>query len=81
MSSQCDLANFCQFIVDRLAEGDLHLSPEEALTQWRAEQLKTDDFDATVAALRKAFAAVDAGDKGRSVDEFDREFRERRGIR
>ena len=48
------------------------MSPEEALILWREEQ-------ETLAAIREGLHDVEAS-RAKSLDEFDRDFRQRHGI-
>ncbi|MBI4606151.1 MAG: hypothetical protein HY721_29645 [Planctomycetes bacterium] len=77
---QAELIRFHRFISDRLGQGAGDLSPEEALDLWRAENPSPDEHAEAVAALREAIADMKAGDSGQPLEEFDREFRERRGL-
>ena len=74
-----ELAQFQQFISDRLENGP-SLSPEEALDLWRAENPKADEFTDTVRALQEALTDMDGGDRGITLEEFDRAFRRGHGL-
>lgn len=74
-----ELAQFQQFLVDHLQKGD-GLSPEEALDLWRLRHPNPDDLADSVRALREALAEFDAGERGVSLEEFDREFRRHHGL-
>jgi hypothetical protein len=67
------LQSFHRFVSKKLeADAAVNLSPEEALAQWREEQ-------ETLAAIREGLADVEAG-RTKSLEEFDRDFRQRHGI-
>jgi hypothetical protein len=72
-----ELESFHHFLSQQLTRGCSSLSPEEALDLWRTDH-PADEADAeTVAASREALEDMESGDRGRSLDEFDREFRKR----
>ena len=75
-----ELISFHRFIVDRLNEGQVDLSPEEALDLWRSEHPDSEDFEDTVEALREAIEDIEAGVQMRPFEEFDREFRAQHNI-
>jgi hypothetical protein len=75
-----ELFEFHQFVAQKLASPDQKLSPEEVLELWREEHPTPEDYANTVAALREAIQAYEAGDRGIPVEEFDREFRARHGL-
>jgi hypothetical protein len=72
-----ELERFHQFLMRELTCGDRLLSPEEVLDRWRADHPVEDDAAETVAALREALADMEAGDRGQSLEDFDRTFRQR----
>jgi hypothetical protein len=75
-----ELAGFHQFIGERLKQGHVNLSPEEALDLWRTEHPDPDEFEETVQALREAIEDLESGVPTRPFEEFDREFRQRHNI-
>jgi hypothetical protein len=75
-----ELVSFQRFITECVVSGDPGLSPDEALDLWRAEHPSPSDRADTVAAVREALAAYEAGDRGMPLDEFDRQFRERHNL-
>ena len=75
-----DLASFHRFISIRLEVGDPALTPEEALDLWRSENPSRAEFAETTAAIQEAIREMESGDTGLPLDEFDREFRDSRGI-
>jgi hypothetical protein len=74
-----ELESFHDFLTQHLPRAPL-LSPEEALDLWRADHPADEDAQETVAALREALSDMEAGDRGRSLDDFDREFRQRHSL-
>jgi hypothetical protein len=75
-----DLSGFHAFIGEHLKEGNVGLSPEEALNIWRTDHPLPEDFEETVEALREALDDLKAGDLGRPFEEFDAEFRARHNL-
>lgn len=74
-----ELARFQQFINDHLGKGET-FSPEEALDLWRAENPEEGAEDEELEALREAINEMEAGDRGVSLEEFDKEIRRRHGL-
>lgn len=67
------LQSFHQFVAKQLeSDATAVMSPEEVLALWHAEQ-------ESIAEIREGLADVDAG-RTKSLDEFDRDFRKRRGL-
>ena len=67
------LQSFHQFLVKQLESDSAELmSPEQALALWREEQ-------DSITAIREGIADADAG-RTKSLDEFDRDFRQRHGL-
>jgi hypothetical protein len=75
-----ELASFHQFVAIKLAENQADLSPEDVLDLWRGEHPLTDEDADAVAAVEEALADIEAGDEGRSWEEFNEEFRQRHGL-
>lgn len=73
-----ELETFHRFVGDQLAEG-ADLTPEECLRVWRLEHPAGDELDASVAAVKRALDQAQRG-QGKTVDDFDRDFRARHGI-
>jgi PHD/YefM family antitoxin component YafN of YafNO toxin-antitoxin module len=74
---QNELANFHAFIGQLLQSKQAILSPEQALDSWRDEHPPLEEDPETVEALREALEDFKAGDRGVTIEEFDRAFRER----
>lgn len=75
-----ELVEFHQFIGEKLSQGDILVSPEEALDEWRAQHTLEDDEQDDLEAIKEAVALFKAGDRGVPFEEFDREFRKRHGL-
>lgn len=75
-----ELAEFHQFISQKIAEKQTELTPEEVLELWREKRPSAEDYSSTVTALREAIQDIENGDQGRPANEFDREFRDRNRI-
>jgi hypothetical protein len=75
MDALSELAQFHEFLAEKLSNGGSPLSPEEALDEWRAAhpsaELLADDYE----AVEQALADMEAGDTGTPFEEFDRRFR------
>jgi hypothetical protein len=82
MSSELrsELLNFHLFLGEKIASGEITISPEQALDEWRVAHQSEEEFEADVAAVREALEDMAAGDTGIELAEFDREFRERHGV-
>jgi hypothetical protein len=76
MSTQVssDLLRFHQFIGEKLSNGGLSLSPEDALDEWRAQSPFPEEKAATIQAVREALQDIAAGHT-QSLEDFDQEFR------
>jgi hypothetical protein len=72
-----DLQDFHRFLGERLATGSSHLSPEEALDEWRVLHPTRDELAESVFAVRRAIGDMRAGDRGREVDAILAEVRQR----
>ena len=71
-----ELAAFHSFVGNQLQSGQEGLSPEDALEMWRDQHPDSAAEDDTE-AVREALADLAAGDRGVSIEEADREFRQR----
>jgi len=72
-SEPTGLESFHQFVGKQLASNvACVMSPEEALSQWREEQ-------ETMVAIREGLDDIAAG-RTKSLEEFDRDFRQRHGV-
>jgi hypothetical protein len=74
-----DLERLRDYLSGCLSQGS-SLSPEEALDLWRCDNPGDEYAADDVEAVRQALAAMDAGDTGVPLEEFDREFRKRHGL-
>lgn len=73
LSKPTGLESFHEFVGKQLSsESAVLMSPEEALALWRQEQ-------ETLAAIREGLEDVAAG-RTKSLEEFDRDFRQRHDI-
>jgi len=79
MTMPNELTSFHTFIGERIARGEDSLSPEDVLDLWRDQHPDPAMEDATE-AIREALDDFAAGDRGRPIAEFDREFRQRHGL-
>jgi hypothetical protein len=75
-----ELESFHRFLGDRLAHGELALTPEECLDLWRAQNPSEEDIEADTLAIREALDDMQAGDRGQPLQEFLTEFRARKRL-
>jgi hypothetical protein len=68
--------SFHSFLAHQIANGGRHKSPEELVQDWRKER---QEFDETVVALKEAIDDMNAGDRGRPVDEVFNDLRRELG--
>jgi len=78
--AQFELRGFHQFLGEKLVAGELAISPEEALDEWRAANRSEAELATDVAAVREALDDMANGDVGVPLAEFDRKFRARHGL-
>jgi hypothetical protein len=64
-----DAEAFHQFLGAQLQVGGREKSPEEILAQWRAEHPSPDELRDSVAAIREVLADMEAGDRGRPLQD------------
>ena len=76
--SELDL--FSNFLDGLRQESCEDISPEEAVAQWRAQQMSPEELQESVAALREAIADMEAGDRGVPFDEFGAAFRKKHNL-
>ncbi len=76
--SAAELETFHRFIGRQVAGGS-ELTPEECLDAWRTEQLGAGELTESVAAVSRALDQRRGG-AGKTVDDFDRDFRARHAI-
>lgn len=77
---QPELIEFHQFVGQRLAAGTVDLSPEEALDEWRSTHPSAEALRDDVTAVREALADMAAGDRGKPLADFYRDFDARHGL-
>jgi len=63
---------FYEYLGTRLQAGGVEQTPEALVQEWRLRQA---EFDATAVGLREAIADMEAGDRGRPLDEVAEEIR------
>lgn len=78
--SDCELSRFNQFIAEIITSGKADISPEQALANWRTFQATTSEYRATAEAIEQGLDELQNGDKGLTLEEFDRDFRTRHGL-
>jgi len=82
MSAQAieELREFHRFLSEKLSDGRLNWSPEEALDEWRRLRPDSQAPDEEVAAIQEALTAMANGDQGIPFEAFDRDFRKRHNL-
>lgn len=73
-----ELAQFHRFVEGILGEGNVDISPEECLDQWRSLHPSDDELAASAAAVRAAIAESEAG-LGRPAEQVLAELRAKYG--
>ncbi len=71
-----ELDSFHQFLSDKLKTETTRSSPEQVLDEWRSLHPDPNEFE----AIRESLVAMHAGDRGISLEDFDREFRQKNGL-
>ncbi len=72
-----ELRDFHVFLSEKLSNGGAHLSPEEALDEWRRLHPEEQAPAEEVAAIQEALDDLAEGERPMAFEEFDREFRKR----
>lgn len=73
---QTGLAEFHQFVGERLRNGGAQLTPEEVLEEWRLLHPNVEQHDQNVKAIKAAIRDMEAGDQGTEMEEHLRRIRE-----
>jgi hypothetical protein len=71
------LRDFHHFLTEKLQDGPIDWSPEEALDEWRRLHPDAQTPDEELAAIQEALIDMANGDRGIPFAEFDRDFRSR----
>jgi hypothetical protein len=74
-----DLPAFKAFIDEKLSNGGANMTVDEALALWELENQTDQESEETLEAIRQGLADVEGG-RSRPFEEFDREFRAKRGL-
>jgi hypothetical protein len=75
-----ELREFHRFLSDRLTNGGVQWSPEDALDEFRRLHPRAQDCEEDLAALQEALDDVASGDRGVPINDFDRDFRKRHNL-
>ncbi len=76
---QDELADFHRFVAEQLDNGGARPSPEECLDMWRAVHPSPEELDESVASVKRALDQANRGE-GKSLEEFDRDFRKKHDL-
>jgi len=80
MSTRQQLDSFYDFASCQVESGDAEFTIDELYGLWRAKNLPPDELAESVAAIKSAYAGIEAGDQGRPAREELRETCERLGL-
>jgi hypothetical protein len=75
-----ELRDFHRFLSDKLNNGGIAWSPEEAVDEWRRLHPDAHTADEEAAAIQEALSDLADGDRGIPFDDFDRDFRKRHNL-
>jgi hypothetical protein len=75
-----ELAAFQAFLTEKLQKGGPRPSPEEAVDEWRELHPEPEIDEEEVAAIQEAIDDMNAGDRGRPVEEVIAEIRAELGL-
>jgi hypothetical protein len=70
-----ELHEFHRFLGEVLKNGSAHLSPEQALEEWREQHRELGEFPDDTEAILEAIKDMENGDTGRPFDEVMAEIR------
>jgi len=80
MATKQQIESFHEFAIFRITDGGAELSMDELYSWWRAIHPTPPELSESVAALRAAFAEIQAGDGGRPARQALRESCQRLGL-
>jgi hypothetical protein len=82
MSTQAldELRDFHRYLGEKLSNGQVNWSPEEALDEWRRLHPESLASTEDTLAIQEALSDLANGDRGISFEEFDRDFRKRHNL-
>jgi hypothetical protein len=75
-----DLVQFRDFLNGKIASGQSHLTPEEALDEYLSIQYTPAEREECIAAVRESLAEIESGAPGRLASEYLAEVRARYGL-
>lgn len=74
-----DIEAFSEFAREKLGAGaDVNLV--DLAAEWQFRHQSADDLKEDVQAVQESLDAIDRGETGRTMGEFDADFRQRHGI-
>jgi hypothetical protein len=80
MPTKQQIDSFCEFASSQIDDGGSELSMGELYCLWRAKNPMPSELTESVAAIRTAYAEMEAGDKGRPARTALRDICERLGL-
>jgi hypothetical protein len=75
-----ELRDFHRFLSEKLRNGHIEWSPEEAVDEWRRLHPNPQADDEELAAIQEALTDMANGDRGVPFEDFDRDFRKRQNV-
>lgn len=79
-TTEQQIESFRSFALQRLERGDADLSVDELFDCWRRENPDEEQAREDLLAVQASLRDMHRGERGRSFDDFAREFRTRRHI-
>lgn len=79
-SISSELQHFYQFAEVRLREPTCAETLDDIYAEWRARNPLPDELEKDTQAVRASLRDMDAGETGRSIDDFAKSFRQANGI-
>ncbi|MEX2091079.1 MAG: hypothetical protein WD971_00300 [Pirellulales bacterium] len=75
-----EFQSFCLFAEQRLRDDQAGESLDDLYVEWRSSNPSPEELETNVLAVRAALRDMDAGETGRTIEEFAAEFQRRNGI-
>ncbi len=74
------IENFRSFALKQMGDGGCESTIDELYDRWRLEFPSDDELQEDVLALKASLRDIEAGETGRPLEEFSREFKARHDI-
>lgn len=76
-ATEHEIESFRRFALEQIGNGGSELSIDELYDRWRLQCPSDEELQEDVLAVKASLRDMERGEKGRSFDEFSREFRAR----